>query len=662
MVGAARPSRLNCPESMNNKTKSSILLAKIVDDLALSQAPDDASANFLLRLGAHFARLYQHLHIVYGHRQDFEPMLTQLVSTLRQAALERPLRLRQKDHQRALDPLWYQSEKMLGMACYVDLTAGDLKGLKAKISYFQGLGITYLHLMPLYKSPEGDSDGGYAVSDYRTVNPALGTMDDLRELASAMDEAGINLVLDFVFNHTADDHEWAKAARAGHPEFSSYYYIYDDRSVPDAYEQTLREIFPQVRRGSFTQLPETGQWVWTTFNSFQWDLNYSNPAVFNAIAGDMLYLANAGADCLRLDALAFIWKDMGTDCENRPNAHELISAFNACLKIATPSVVFKSEAIVHPDYVVKYIDPDECQLSYNPLLMALIWNSLATRKTRLLTKSLSHRFEINEECSWVNYARCHDDIGWTFDDEDAATLGINGYDHRLFLNQFYTGNHESSFSTGLGFQYNPDTGDCRVCGSLASLAGLEAAVAQGDEQQIDLAIKRILLIHGIILSIGGVPLLYAGDELAAFNDYSFRDDPFKAHDERWVNRPLLTADMIELALTEGTPQHRVYSGLVQLIALRKQHPVFGAARTQILATSNPHIFAFLRHDEQAELLVLCNFSEHEQSLDAGVLDGAEHSGMWQDLMTSERVSRQSAGIAGLSLSPYQHYWLRPIDA
>tara|TARA_Y100001963_G_scaffold85561_1_gene118325 strand:- start:1110 stop:2480 length:1371 start_codon:yes stop_codon:yes gene_type:complete len=427
------------------------------------------------------------------------------------------------------------------MACYVDLMGPTLTELQAKIPYFKSLGLTYLHLMPLYASPEGDSDGGYAVSDYRKVNPVLGNMKELEALSKALREAGINLVLDFVFNHTSDEHRWAKAALAGDENFQNYYYLFDDRTIPDQYEQSLREIFPQVRRGSFTWNETMQKWVWTTFNSFQWDLNYSNPAVFNAITEEMLFLANIGCAALRLDALAFIWKQMGTNCENQPNAHKLIQAFNCCLQITAPAVVFKSEAIVHPDEVLKYIRQDECQLSYNPLLMALIWNSLATRKTRLLTSSMQKSFAIEQDCSWVNYVRCHDDIGWTFDDAVAHQLGINPYDHRYFLNQFFTGRFEGSYADGVPFAENPSNGDCRVCGSLASLCGLEGALQANDQQAIDTAMRRIMLVHGIIMSIGGIPLLYSGDELGLLNDYSYRDDPAKAHDDRWVNRIAVTS-------------------------------------------------------------------------------------------------------------------------
>ncbi len=405
---------------------------------AQSEAKPEAWQAFELRLRREWQRLFGLLVPLYGQQYDFFYHLERLIAAAAHSWLKRPDALKALYAEREQNPTWFHSHQMLGGVLYVDLFAGSLAALHEHISYFKELGLTYLHLMPLFEAPEGNSDGGYAVSSYRAVNPKLGTMDELRELATALREAGISLVVDFVFNHTSDEHEWAMHAKEGSPEYSDYYFFYSDRTIPDAYDQTLREIFPTVRRGSFTWLPEMYQWVWTTFNSFQWDLNYSNPAVFRAMAQELLFLANVGVEAVRMDAVAFIWKRLGTDCENQPEAHQLIQAFNAITRIACPTLLFKSEAIVHPDEVIRYISPDECQLSYNPLLMALLWETLATREVRLLVHSMRTRWQIPAGCAWVNYLRCHDDIGWTFDDGDAAHLGINGFDHRRFLNAFYT--------------------------------------------------------------------------------------------------------------------------------------------------------------------------------------------------------------------------------
>jgi amylosucrase len=337
------------------------------------------------------------------------------------------------------------------------------------------------------------------------------------------------------------------------------------------------------------------------------------------MAGEMLFLANVGVEVIRLDAVAFIWKEMGTSCENLPQAHQLIRAFNAVARIAAPALTFKSEAIVHPDEVVRYISPEECQLSYNPLVMALLWNSLATRQANLLKQALSERFKLPDGSGWVNYVRCHDDIGWTFSDEDAARLGINGYDHRRFLNDFYTGRFQGSFARGLPFQENPKTGDMRISGMCASLAGLEKAVQESDASETELAIRRILLMHTIILTVGGVPLLYLGDEWATCNDYSFRSDPAKANDSRWVHRPFTDWSRFALRNDENTPEGRVYQGLQRLIHLRKSHPVFGAGPTQVIETGNPHVLGFTRQKDGQRALVFANFSEHPQTLPANLL-------------------------------------------
>ena len=452
------------------------------------------------RLRDNFEHLFGLLHHLYGSRYDFFYHLEQILETAARLYLARPADLKALDAAREADLSWFQSQRMLGGVCYVDLFAGNLAGLREKLPYLKELGLTYLHLMPLFEAPEGENDGGYAVSSYREVDPKLGTMAELSELAGELRREGISLTVDFVFNHTSNEHAWARAAQAGDEEYADYYYIFPDRTMPDAYERTVREIFPEARPGSFTYRPDMGKWVWTTFYSFQWDLNYGNPAVFRAMLEEMLSLANAGVEVLRLDAVAFIWKQMGTNCENLPEAHMIIQAYNALARIAAPALLFKSEAIVHPDEVARYISPQECQLSYNPLLMALLWESLATREVRLLQHSMSERFRITPGCAWVNYVRVHDDIGWTFDDAAANRLGMNGYDHRRFLNAFYTGRFPGSFSRGLPFMENPRTGDARISGTCASLAGLEKALRGQDNGEIELAVRRILLIHSVILS------------------------------------------------------------------------------------------------------------------------------------------------------------------
>lgn len=638
---------------MLTKKQTTKALQQVLQSITLPKLTKKDQTLFLKRLDEHFPPLVEKLYDLYGDHYDFFLHLQKLVLVLANAFATRKRALKQQDEERVKAGAWYRDESMLGMAVYVDLFAGDLQKLKAKIPYLQDLGINYLHLMPLYYAPEEESDGGYAVSDYRRVNPQLGEEKDLIDLADALRDAGISLVLDFVFNHTSDEHKWAIEARKGNPEFSEFYYFFEDKKEVDEYNQTCREIFPSVRRGSFTYLDDMQQWVWTTFNSFQWDLNYSNPEVFNAITDEMLFLANIGCEGLRLDALAFIWKEKWTQCESQPKAHTLIQCFNQCLQIVAPSVLFKSEAIVHPDEVAQYIDKDECQLSYNPLMMALMWESLATRNTKLLSASLMKSFSISDQCSWVNYIRCHDDIGWTFDDAIAQRLGINGADHRYFLNQFYTGQFDGTFAQGVPFQQNPTTGDCRVCGSLASLAGVELALDHNDEQDLELALKRVRLLNSITMSIGGIPLIYQGDELGLLNDYDYMSDPAKRDDARWVNRPPVTDGAVEMAEQSGSYQHRINSDLRQLIQLRQSNPVFGIAKTEILETYRPSLLAYVReHDNGDKLLAIANFSEQYQTLPGSICD-ILGDGNIQDMLSGKTLLGDE-----IALGAYDILWLR----
>jgi amylosucrase len=488
--------------------------------------------DFDRRRDRHLPRLSGLFQRLYGADVEAQDEFLLLLADLEQAWSERSETLRQLDTEREFSPGWFQSNTMLGGVCYVDRFAGGLAGIRSRIPYFVELGLSYLHLMPLFEAPAENSDGGYAVSSYRDIDPTLGTMAELAELAGELHAHGISLVLDFVFNHTSNEHEWAKKALARDPDFEDFYLIYPNREQPDAYERTTREIFPDDHRGSFVQV-EDGRWVWSTFYHFQWDLNYRNPAVFRAMTRELLFLANQGVEVLRMDAVAFIWKQLGTSCENLPEAHLLLQAFNAVCRIAAPSLLFKSEAIVHPDQIIEYVGSDECQLSYNPLQMALIWNTIATREVNLLEQALVVRHALPAGTAWVNYVRSHDDIGWTFADEDAAELGIEGAAHRRFLSDFFTGRFDGSFARGLPFQENPRTGDSRVAGTTASLAGLEA----GDP----LAVARILAAHAVIMSTGGIPVIYLGDEVGQLNDYSFRDDPALQGDRGFHSTPMPSA-------------------------------------------------------------------------------------------------------------------------
>lgn len=613
-------------------------------------------STFLRRLEQRWGDLFTLLFELYRERYDLYFFLERILTTMAKAALERTPELTQRDLEHEHEPSWHLSQKVVGGALYVDLFSENLGQLKQHIGYFNDLGLSYIHLMPLFAVRPGDNDGGYAISNYRSVDPRLGTIEDLRELASELREAGISLVLDFVFNHTADDHYWAERAKEADPEYLDYYYTFPDRTIPDQYERTLREIFPTVRHGNFTWHEAMQRWVWTTFNSYQWDLKYANPAVFDAMLGEMLFIANTGVDILRLDAVAFIWKEMGTSCENLPKAHTLIRAFNAAVRIATPSLLFKSEAIVHPDDVVSYIAPEECQLSYNPTLMALCWESLATREVKLLSRSLSHRHKLPAFCTWINYLRCHDDIGWTFDDADAAAVGMNGYDHRQFLNSFYTGQFEGSFARGVPFQHNLANGDMRIAGTLASLAGLEQALEFDDPNLIEMALRRMILLNSIILTIGGIPLLYLGEEWGLLNDYDFVKDPAKEGDSRWIHRPKMRWEFLDDLGDHPEIRRRLFHSIKNMIAQRKSCAALQSAEMELIETGNPHVLTYMRFFEGHRLIHLANFREGAESIDGNKLRMAGLGRTFRDRLTGNEIRTSSH----VQLDAYQTLWLERI--
>ncbi len=422
---------------------------------------------------------------LYGDRPDFESMLLRVEALARAAYAERPRDLRLLDERRLLAPDWFQRSEMVGYVCYTDRFSGTLSGLVDRVDYLRELGVSYLHLMPILAARDAPNDGGYAVVDYRAVEPALGTMDDLREVATTLRHKGISLVVDLVCNHTAREHPWAQRAVAGDPRYLAYYLTYPDRTVPDQWERTLPEVFPSFAPGNFTWVEEAGRWVWTTFHDYQWDLDYTNPDVFCEMVDVVCHLANQGVEVVRLDAVAFLWKRMGTNSQNQPEAHLVLQAFRAVLRLVAPATILLAEAIVSPDDLVGYLGSGEgadkeCELAYHNVLMVSLWSALAEQDVRLMAHTLATMPPIPSGTAWLTYARLHDDIGWAITDENAGALGRDGFAHRAFLSDFYSGGYPGSFARGVVFQENPQTGDRRISGSLASLAGLEAALESGD--------------------------------------------------------------------------------------------------------------------------------------------------------------------------------------
>jgi amylosucrase len=622
---------------------------------------DNLDSLFDLRLATNITlikNLYFSLYPEEKHSKDFDKLL-KLLTVLFNA---RPADLKKQDITRIKEGNWYQSENIVGMQMYVDHFNKDINGLTNKLAYFENLGVNFLHLMPITTRPKKENDGGYAVNSYTEVDKKYGTKKELLNLTTELRSKKMYLMLDFVVNHTSDEFSWAKKASKGEQKYQDYYYTYANRDVPDAFEQSLPEVFPTTAPGNFTYNDEMQKWVMTVFNSYQWDLNYTNPEVFVEMLTNLVKLSNLGVDVVRFDALAFLWKKIGTNSQNLPEAHALIGLFRMCLQVIAPGVIILAEAIVAPTDVLKYfgekeMEGNECEVAYNATLMALLWDSIATTKTQLLTKTLNGVPQKPNDATWINYIRCHDDIGLGFDDKDIYQLGLDAKQHRWFLLDYYCQKLEWSPAKGSLFMYNPKNGDGRITGSAASLLGLEFGLEKNDSFIIQTAIKKIKMMHSIILSYGGIPMIYAGDEIATLNDYSYKKDNNKKDDSRWVNRPNQDWEVIKKLNNKTTPQSEIFYAVKQLIAIRKKTPAFADHNNTILHEhSNPHLLIYERLFNNQRILVLCNFDLKNHSILKNWLAEIdfEIDSKSTNLITNTPIALQNNA---LSIAPYEAYWI-----
>jgi len=621
--------------------------------------------HFYTRLGANFYAIHSLFHLLYGERPDFKQQMVSLVETLAMRYIERSPDLRESDLEREKDYNWFLSQKWVGMALYCDRFADNLRGLSEKLPYLQELGINMLHIMPILDCPPERSDGGYAVRDFHKIDARVGTSQDVEALANNLKKRDMILVLDVVVNHTSDEHEWAQRARQGEKKYQDYYYIFDDRETPDVYEESMSEIFPETAPGNFTWDEKMEKWVMTVFNRYQWDLNYRNPAVLIEMIDIILFWANKGADILRLDAVAFLWKKLGSTCQNEREAHLLLQLMKDCCQVTAPGVLFIAEAIVAPSEISKYFGEDainakECEIAYNASLMALLWDAVATKNANLLTRGIKNLPDKLARATWLNYIRCHDDIGLGFADSDVKLAGYDPVLHRRFLVDFYTGTFPSSAARGLPFGENPKTGDARISGSLASLVGLESALDSNDEDAITDAIKTILLLHSVILSFGGLPLLYYGDAIGTLNNLEFLADPSTRHDNRWLHRSYFDWEKAEKRHQSGTVEQLIFSSLKKMIAVRKEISAFADFdNRQLLAISNLNLLAFIRTDFQNSknrVLVIINFNTEPQALALSELrpQGFFQQNEMKDLYSGAQILVDNDVI---TIPPLSNYWL-----
>jgi len=592
---------------------------------------------------------------------DIGYIVPELIEVMAKNHASRDADLQQRDRERVLNPDWFQRNDTIGYVCYTELFDKDLKGLNKRVDYLRGLGVSYLHLMPILKPRPGANDGGYAVMDYRALREDLGTMAELKSTAKKLHSTGISLTLDLVLNHVALEHEWAEKAKAGDPHYRDYFYIYPDRHMPDQFEANLPEVFPDFAPGNFTWDDGVHGWVWTTFNSYQWDVNWANPNVFCEFADIIGNLANHGVDCLRLDAIAFIWKRLGTNCQNQEEVHAITQALRAFARILCPSLIFKAEAIVGPSQVGAYLGEGQrsgkvSDLAYHNSLMVQIWSAIAAKDARLMELSLSRFKALPSNTAWGIYLRCHDDIGWAIDDMDAARLGFSGHEHRMFLADYFTGKFYGSDARGADFQTDAVSGERRTSGTAASLAGIEVALGSGDAARLQRAIDRYICAYSMIFGFGGIPLIYMGDEIGLFNDDSYVNDPAKAEDNRWLHRPAMdwsTADAAAAGELGHSVAGQIRHRMQRLIETRKRlTSLHAGVASKVRAGRGQGIAIFERFHPAGNLVQVYNLNEQNRFIGADELAG--FGGNLVDELTGQQLWLGE----GLMLAPYEVRWLR----
>lgn len=599
-----------------------------------------------------FARRLQErrdeLEWLYMELYDRRDMLDTLLERMGEAYRQREQSLRRLDAKREQDPNWFRSGKMLGMTMYTDLFAGNLPGLEKKLDYLTEQGITYLHLMPLLKMPHPDNDGGYAVEDFDQVDPTLGTNEDLSRLTAAMRRRGMSLCLDFVINHTADTHPWAMRAKAGEQEYIDRYICFDTPDIPREMEKTIPDVFPETAPGSFIYQEDMKKYVCSSFHPYQWDLNYRNPAVFNDMVCSMLHLANLGVEILRIDAVPYLWKEMGTSCRNLPKVHTIMRMIRLIIETVCPAVILKGEVVMAPKELAPYFgtqEKPECHLLYNASTMATQWSALASADVRQLKRQLDDLHSLPANCCFVNYLRCHDDIGWGLNEEFGRTIGIDPVVHKKYLYEFFEGSFPGSYARGERYNYNPATQDARTCGTTASLCGIEKGLCEGDESQVALGIQRDLMMHAAMMTMAGFPMLSSGDEIGQLNGYDYHDDPDRREDSRNLHRTRFNWDNAARRKEPGTVQQRIWDGLRQLENIRCGEPCFGPeAWVTTWDTANRQVLALVRRTEGETLVGLFNFSGDIQTIHMDALEGN-----FTDLITGE-----TGPCTHRQLGPYQY--------
>lgn len=571
------------------------------------------------------------LEELYGGHPGFANWLVSL-----RAVVDAAVAGRRKDLQAwdASHARWWRRAATVGYSTYVDRFGGTLTGVAGRLDYLQALGVTYLHLLPLMKPRAGESDGGYAVADFEDVNPALGSLDDFKALMDEARSRDVQVVVDLVCNHVADDHRWALGARAGEARYRDFFHLIADEAEVRSWEAHLLEVFPDTAPGNFTWSDEVGAWVWTSFYPYQWDLNYANPDVFLAMTSTLLNLANMGVSGFRLDSTGFLWKQQGTTCRNLPQVHKVLAAWRALLSMVAPGVVLKAEAIDRLEEVLPFFgspEEPECDLAYANGVMAGAWASVALGSAQPVRSLIEAAATRPEQGAWINYVRCHDDIIFSGLTPHVSPERQGEAAARLI------GEGPSGFGRGEIFQ---------VFGGVPSLNGMAASLCGLDTDAHGEA--RLRLLYGLCFALDGTPVIYMGDEIGLANDDDYRSDPERAAEGRWLQRPAMDWTLADGAARGFGPSARIHAVMTAYARIRARHPGFADPSPVRVDEGQPDsVLGLRRGADEGGLQILANFS------DRPVRARVDLKQPWVDLLGGD-IDVEGEVVV---LQPYDVKWL-----
>ena len=365
---------------------------------------------------------------------------------------------------------------------------------------------------------------------------------------------------------------------------------------------------------------------------------------------NMLYLCNCGVDIIRLDAVPYIWKELYTNCRNRPQVHTLVRIMRIATELVAPGTLLLGEVVMEPKEVVPYfgtVDKPECHMLYNVTTMASTWHTVATHDVRLLKNQLEKVFSLPKEYIFLNYLRCHDDIGWGLDYPFLSQFGVEEVAHKHFLNEYFQGRIYGSESRGELYNDDPRLGDARLCGTTASLCGIEAAEYEKNEGKLDQGIRMDIMLHAFLLTLSGPPVLYSGDEIGALNDYTYHEDGLKCTDSRYLHRGKLKWDEVAKRKDSKSREGRIFKALLKLEKLRVNHKVFDSpADTWIVETYNNQVLGIGRYLNGEKLIALFNFDGLNQT--AWIEENEDYT----DIVTGKPCSSKHVVVP-----PYGFVWM-----